>query len=104
MIQATEILQTVAAQTGAASAAHWYRNNQLEPRTHVPVQVTISAGTATVVIEGRVGPNEATVTLATLSATDIVLVPANLELHSNITAAAGATVRVVTDRQLNQTA
>lgn len=99
MTQKTPILYTAAA-LGAPATSSIYRNPELEPRTHIPVQVTISAGTATVNVEGRVGPGEAWVILGTLSATDILLVPANLELRANVTAAAGATIRVVTDRPL----
>lgn len=95
---ASDVLLSVSGQTGAVVGS-WYQLNDFR-RTHFPISVTLSAGTATITIEGRNGPNDAPVTLASFSGTDQVLVQASSQVRVNVTAAAGATIQVTTDKAL----
>lgn len=91
----THLLASFAGVSGAQATTAWMALSSIPDRTHVPLQVTISAGTATVVINGRVnGAGSATVVLATLSASDIVMVPAGIEYSVTVTAATVATITV----------
>lgn len=95
----TEVLYAVAGLAAPATSSI-YKHRVTHERTHEPVQVSIAAGTATISIEGRTGPNEPWIALATVSASDIILVPTGLELRVNVTAAAAASIRVVASRPL----
>lgn len=61
---------------------------------YLAVQLSLTAGTATVVIEGRVSDQDAPVELTTFSATDGAAVLAFPQLRARVSASAGATLRV----------
>jgi hypothetical protein len=102
----TEVLHSVAASSATGrSTSIWRQVEALEAfGTHIPIQVTISAGTATVLIEGRVGPGEAWVQLSSSTASDVILVPAGIEYVVNVSAAAVATIRVVAQKPMRRVA
>lgn len=100
MIQDTEVLYAAAGVSGAQVRSSIYRFRPQHERTHEAVQVSITVGTGTISLEGRVSANDPWVVLSTLTSSDIVLVPAGLELSVNVTAATGLTARVAGVRPL----
>ncbi len=63
-------------------------------RTHVPISVSISAGTATVKISGRNSGDDEWVELTSVSASDAPLVQWMPQIKAELTASTGGTVRV----------
>lgn len=87
-------------QTGAVTG-DWY---QVETnRTHVPITVSITSGTATVVLEGRVAGNDTPVVINTLSASDGFNGMAFTQIRARVSAAAAATVVVSVGARLIDT-
>lgn len=93
----SEVLLEVADQTGVLAAQRVLRP-KTPNRTHIPVSVSISAGTATVVIEGRCSEDDAWVELVELSESDIPCLQWCPEMQARLTAATDATVRVALER------
>jgi hypothetical protein len=102
MIPRTSTIYSCTAASGADAAANWYATNDNDPRTHIPVEVVISGTSATVLIEGRNDPAGPAITLATLSASDIVMVAKTAQIHINRSAATTATIKATADRPLKQ--
>ena len=100
MIQDTEVLYSAAGVSGAQARSSIYRFRAQHERTHESVQVSLTVGTGSINLEGRVSANDPWVVLSTLTSSDIVLVPAGLELSVNVTAATGLTARVAGVRPL----
>jgi hypothetical protein len=100
MIPHTNTIYSCAAQSGADAAAVWFATDCNDERTHIPVHVVISGTSATVLIEGRNDPSGAAVTLATLSASDIVMVAKTAQIHINRSAAVAATIKATVDKPL----
>lgn len=87
----TEIL-TKTGQTGAV-AGNWFAIKNPRHLTHLPLSIAITAGTATVVIEGRLKNGSVTpVTLDSTTASKGFMIAAFNEIRINVTAAAGATI------------
>lgn len=89
----TSELLAFADQTGALAAPRVLKF----PRpnvTHIPLAVTISAGTATVKIEGRNGDADAWVELAEITESDAPCVQWMAQMKARLSAATGATGRV----------
>lgn len=70
---------------------------QRDTRSHMPVQVDITAGTATVVIEGRIDPSCQWIALFTTSTTDATSVLRMPQMRARLSAASAATVRAAID-------
>lgn len=89
--------QSLSTRTGLSTTPteHWFEVRQ--GHMYVPLSISITAGTATLVIEGRNSPLDAAVTLTTVSATDAQLVQRMNQIRVRYTAAAGATVQVSVD-------
>ena len=86
--------QTLSAHTGLSTTPteHWFETRQ--SHMYVPISISITAGSATLVIEGRNTPNDAAVVLTTVSATDAQLVQRMNQMRVRYTSASGATVQV----------
>lgn len=65
-------------------------------RTHVPVSISITVSTATVVIEGRNSADDAAVQLASVTASDALLVQRMSQMRARATAVGTDTVVRVT--------
>lgn len=90
--------QTGVTTTGAGSQSKWFSVPARDKRTHFPISLSLSVGTATFAIEGRNSPNGATVTLASgITATDVQVVARMAYMRVRLTAAAGATARAESD-------
>ena len=96
----TDTLLSVVGQ-GAPVAGQWLQVKR-DGRTHIPINISITAGTATFVIEGRNNQNDTPVTLATGTAGDELMVQGAGQIRARLSAAAGATVLVTTDKALQQ--
>lgn len=83
----------------APVAGGWFSVTRDE-RTHLPIVVSLTAGTATVQIEGRNLPTDTAVVLDTLSASGGRVVGRFAQMRVNITAAAGASVSVSVDAEI----
>jgi hypothetical protein len=103
MTPQTNTLMSVAGQTGALTGA-WFNTSRFHGgQTHVPLKVDITAGTATVVLEGTNDIiNGAAVTINTLSASDAFLSERFAFIRARLSGATGATVRVSSDKPLKQ--
>lgn len=86
-------LLAFAGQNGALAAPRALRIAQLN-RTHVPISVSITAGTATVKISGRNSDDDAWVELTSVEESDAPLVQWMPQMKAELTASAGATGRV----------
>lgn len=94
----TNILLSLAAQTGTSGGTgSWYSVPQ-KNREHFYAAFNFSVGSGTVVLEGRIDANSPTVTILTLSATDTQLVAAMPQVRFRVTAATGLTFVGQVDR------
>ncbi len=89
-----ETLLDVASQTGVLTGA-WFSVPR-DGRTHAPVSVQITVGTATVELEGRINSDDDAAILlkGTMTATEGLLVAIFPQMRARLSAATGATVRV----------
>jgi hypothetical protein len=103
MVQQTELLMSVAGQTGATSTgpgnqSKWFIVPAKDKRTHLPIALSLSVGTGTFAIEGRNSPNGAVITLASgITASDVQVVARMHQMRVRLTAATGATARAESD-------
>ena len=98
----TDTLLSVSAQTGAVTG-QWFELWPLEHRTHVPIQINITAGTATVTIEGRNGTEDAAIVFASVTASDNLSIQRPKHIRVKVTSATGATIRVTMDKPAKTT-
>jgi hypothetical protein len=94
MARFTNVLMSVTGQSGALTGATY--NMYTQDDGFCEAGINITAGTATVVIEGRNGPNDQWVVLDTQSATSRTSFVRPPQVRARLTAAAGATVLVTT--------
>lgn len=85
--------------TGAATGA-WFALSRNWQRTHVAASLQITAGTATVVLEGRNGPGDSPVSLKSLTATEGIMAASFPQMRVVVSGASGATIRVSVDSTL----
>lgn len=95
MTPQTNTFLSVAAQTGAVDGS-WMQVPRTD-RTHIPVSITLAAGTATWAIQGRNSPLDAAVELDTGSASEAVSVQRMAQMRVVLSAATGATVEATAD-------
>jgi hypothetical protein len=93
MTPQTNQIYSIAAQTGVNTGSE-YGLQMFRQRDQITVNVSISAGTATYVIEGRNSPNDAWTQLATGSASAAANVVRTSRIRCRLSAATGATVIV----------
>jgi len=93
-------LLNVTGQTGATTGP-WFQTPQ-DGRTHLPMQVTISSGTANVVIEGRVDLEDQPVVIHELDSTDGFVGARFPHIRARLTESSNATVRVSCDSIMRQ--
>lgn len=93
----TNTLLSVTGQTGALSGG-WFNTRPTygADSEFIPVQANITAGTATVVIEGRNSPNDTPFQLTSFTTTDGARVSRFPQMRVRLSAATGATVSVST--------
>lgn len=92
-----EVLLSCSGQTGAL-AATYYLQLKTPNRTHVPISVSITVGTATVKIWGRNTASDEWVELAEATATDAICLQWMPQMKATLSAATDATVRVSVER------
>lgn len=97
----TETLMNVTGQTGVLTGS-WFNTAPFHSaQTHVPINVAIIAGTATVVVEGVNDTiNGTPIAINTLSASDAFLTQRFKYLRARLSAATGAQVVVTSDKPL----
>lgn len=91
----TNTLLYAAAQTGALDG-DWYAVPRTD-RTHIPIAISIQAGSATWVVQGRNSANDDALELDTGSGDEAISVLRMNQMRVILTAAAGATVRATAD-------
>lgn len=82
---------------------HWFQVWPDDPREHTLIDIVLSAGTATWVIEGRNGPLDAAVQIATGSATASTVANRFSQIRIRLSAAAAATLLATIDRPAKDT-
>lgn len=88
MTPQTKIFLSVTAQDGAVTG-DWFAVPRTD-RTHIPVAISLKAGTATWLIEGRNGPDDEALQLATGEADEAVSVVRMTQMRVRLSAASGA--------------
>jgi hypothetical protein len=90
-----------AAQTGAF-VGDWFQVDH-DGRAQIPVAVSLKAGTATIVLEGRNSGNDTPVVIDSRAASGGYLANTYRQLRVNLTAATGATVVVSVAGRVHKT-
>ena len=85
----------------APMTGSWFQTPQ-DGRTHLPMQVSITAGTADVIVEGRVSAEDQPVVINQLEATDGFVGARFPHIRARLASASGATVRVSVESTLTQ--
>lgn len=89
--------------TTGAHADDWYQV-RADTRTHIAMQASITSGTGTIIIEGRVGPNDQPVEITQFAATDGVMGAKFPQIRARIVNGAALTARVSIDAAIEQQA
>lgn len=95
MIPQTNIFLSVTGQSGAIDG-DWFQVRRTD-RTHIPLAISLKAGTATWVVQGRNGPDDDPIELDTGSADEAISVIRMAQMRVILSAASGATVVVSGD-------
>lgn len=83
--------------SSSATQGGWFQTRP-DAREHTLIDIALSAGTATILIEGRNTPADTAVTVATVSASGATLAVRYPQMRIHVTAASGATIRASIDR------
>lgn len=98
MTPQTNTFLSVTSQTGAVDG-DWFSVRPSQ-RTHIPIAISVTAGTATWTIQGRNSPNDEAVVIATGSATDAVSALRMAQMRVSLSDASGADVEATGDQPM----
>lgn len=96
LVTKTQSIYTATTVTGAQTATHWFEVPRGDA-AQMALAISLTAGTATIIIEGRNHPSDAAIQLVSVSASSASLITRLRQIRVHVTAATGATIQVSTD-------
>ncbi len=100
MNQQTQILLDIVDQTGDL-AGEWFQVPRTD-RTHIPIALSLRAGTTTWTVQGRNTPADDPLDLDTGTADEAIVVAAMAQMRVIMTSASGASFRATSDVPLRE--